>query len=300
MMNTNASKLLWFFLILLIHSAVLIERSDFPLSSLFPPSSPSRYNRRVNSEPRLRSLPQFDSEEEIDKFLINKLDRKEHRERSLFDRNDRFLLPHRPRPLFLPFINDPFPVKPVLSYVKQANDKLFIIMEDEAKCTKNTTESENKSSLSNSLESPPVGTKIETDFIKSQPSACIWAIIACCAPTNYHFWHGCFHYLGCSVAFWQVDPCQLSVILMASREAVEYYEQFEVRQSSTISPLPTPPISDNGLTSTTAVLSTSVTEEVTTKTDESTTIITSTVNPTSEEPTTEKPTTDKPATETTT
>lgn len=59
------------------------------------------------------------------------------------------------------------------------------------------------------------------------PSSCIWAIVACCAPNNYHFRFGCFAYLGCSIAFWDAEPCQLSIMLEAARQAHSYYNQFD-------------------------------------------------------------------------
>lgn len=103
--------------------------------------------------------------------------------------------------------------------------------------------------------------RIEQEFpgkMILQPSPCVWAVLACCAPTNFHFRFGCFPYLGCSTLFWQSDPCQFQTVMQAAEEAVQFYQQFDKRSSGnqptsptiTTNAAPTDPRSANDTTPT--------------------------------------------------
>lgn len=123
--------------------------------------------------------------------------------------------------LFNPFYPEfLYPPRPVS--IPRANDVLVIILEQKMKCSNDTTQ-----------EQPPQ----PTPQIFPPPSRCIWAIVACCAPTSATFRYSCFNFLGCSGTFWQINPCQLPIIMLAVNDALAYYKQFEPQPT----PVPSPP-----------------------------------------------------------
>lgn len=115
-----------------------------------------------------------------------------------------------------------------LFFPRSRNDVLVIVLEQgPANCSaKNQPANETASA------SPP------PNAVVPPPSKCIWAIVSCCAPTTASYRYSCFNYLGCTGAFWQVNPCQLPVIMLAMNEALAYYKQFEPM------PVPVPPATE--------------------------------------------------------
>lgn len=114
---------------------------------------------------------------------------------------------------------------PPVNIPRPANDVLVIILEQNMKCTNDTEQQQ-----------PPQS----TPKVFPPPSRCIWAIVACCAPTSVTFRYSCFNFLGCSGTFWQINPCQLPIIMLAVNEASGYYKQFEPQPAPNPSPTEAP------------------------------------------------------------
>lgn len=83
-----------------------------------------------------------------------------------------------------------------------------------------------------------------------EPSRCVWAILACCAPANTPIRFTCFDMLGCSTAFWDTNPCVPAIVRTALDQATKYYGPATNRTASTT---PAPPADG---TSTTPVATT--------------------------------------------
>ncbi|XP_073978054.1 hadley isoform X2 [Rhodnius prolixus] len=56
-----------------------------------------------------------------------------------------------------------------------------------------------------------------------EPSRCVWAIVACCAPGSTSIRYTCFELLGCQGAFWDVNPCDNRVVMAAANTALRFY-----------------------------------------------------------------------------
>ncbi|XP_065204857.1 uncharacterized protein hdly [Planococcus citri] len=139
-------------------------------------------------------------------------DDSEKRMRNYFEPDQQ---PYNPYPdYFYPPVNIPH---------HPANDVLVIVLEQNMKCGNETEQKQ-----------PPQS----TPRVFPPPSRCIWAIVACCAPTSVTFRYSCFNFLGCSGTFWQINPCQLPIIMLAANEASEYYKQFEPQPTAS-PPAPT-------------------------------------------------------------
>lgn len=76
------------------------------------------------------------------------------------------------------------------------------------------------------------------DGTSSEPSRCVWSIIACCSPGSRNIRYACFELLGCPGAFWDVNPCDDKVVMAAATVALNFYSQ---RTNSTLSGAPYPP-----------------------------------------------------------
>uniref|UniRef100_A0A224XY62 Putative conserved secreted protein n=1 Tax=Panstrongylus lignarius TaxID=156445 RepID=A0A224XY62_9HEMI len=57
----------------------------------------------------------------------------------------------------------------------------------------------------------------------TEPSRCVWAIVACCAPGSTSIRYTCFELLGCQGAFWDVNPCDNRVVMAAANTALRFY-----------------------------------------------------------------------------
>lgn len=182
-----------------------------------------------------------------------------------------------PSPPLFDYDNHAFSIS---SWSQRPNDMLLVVLQQQQPSTsvssqcacdqRGTASLRNFSSQTDRLSD---STPAAEPQLREQPSACIWAIVACCSPVNFHFRYGCFHYLACTIVFWQVEPCQLSIILAASREATRYYEQFLPTASSTPSTAgnETTTATSSGTTSTPVTPSISMTRETTTTTTTATT-----------------------------
>lgn len=142
------------------------------------------------------------------------------------DKNERFIWrrPFNSWP-FLEFIYDDYTF-PRLNWSRKPKDMLMVVFEQQQQPTTVTS----PQCVCRSAEVANATTNATRPtlerHIKDQPSSCVWAIIACCSPVNFHYRYGCFHFLSCTILFWQVEPCQLPIILAATREAIDYYNQF--------------------------------------------------------------------------
>lgn len=70
---------------------------------------------------------------------------------------------------------------------------------------------------------PPVTTTSAPAPASRGISSCIWAISSCCT-SNQKVRYGCFERLGCSGAFWDLNPCADNIFQIAVQAADEYLQ----------------------------------------------------------------------------
>nr|ATU83037.1 secreted hypothetical protein [Pristhesancus plagipennis] len=68
----------------------------------------------------------------------------------------------------------------------------------------------------------------------TQPSKCVWAIVACCSPGSLNIRYTCFELLGCQGAFWDVNPCESRITMAAANTALKFYMSNTSAPSSNI------------------------------------------------------------------